>query len=110
MKPLFTVAAGTALLVASLVAQTPGSSHDAHLRAFDAHRSMASSSAYKSLAWSFLGPTNVGGRAGGVAVAHHGTEPRLYAGTCCGGVWKSADLGKTWQVVFDQAAATSTGA
>jgi photosystem II stability/assembly factor-like uncharacterized protein len=110
MKPLFTAAAATALLVASLVAQTPGSSHDAHLKAFDAHRSMASSSAYKTLAWSFLGPTNVSGRVADVAVADHGTERRLYAGTCCGGVWKSDDLGKTWQVVFDQAAATSTGA
>jgi photosystem II stability/assembly factor-like uncharacterized protein len=110
MKALFTVAAGSALLVGLLVAQTPGSSHDAHLKAYDAHESMVSSSPYKNLEWSFLGPTNVSGRVADVAVADHGTSRRLYAGTCCGGVWKSDDLGQTWQVVFDKAASTATGA
>jgi photosystem II stability/assembly factor-like uncharacterized protein len=110
MKALFTVAAGSALLVGSLIAQVPGSSHDAHLKAYDAHESMASSSPYKNLSWSFLGPTNVSGRVVDVVVADHGTSRRLYAGTCCGGVWKSDDLGQTWQVVFDRAASTATGA
>jgi photosystem II stability/assembly factor-like uncharacterized protein len=107
---LFTVAAGVALFVVSLVAQTPGSSHDAHLKAFDAHTSLTSSSPYKNLSWSYVGPTNVAGRVADVIVADHGTSRRLYAGTCCGGVWKSDDLGETWQVVFDQAASTATGA
>jgi len=110
MKALFTVAAGMALLVVSLVAQTPGTSHDAHLKAYDAHTSLASSSPYKNLSWSYVGPTNVSGRVADVTVADHGTSRRLYAGTCCGGVWKSDDLGETWQVVFDQEASTATGA
>jgi len=110
MKALFTVAAGTALLVVSLVAQTPGSGHDAHFKAYDAHTSMASSSPYKNLSWSSVGPTNVSGRVADVTVADHGTSRRLYAGTCCGGVWKSDDLGETWQVVFDQEASSATGA
>ena len=111
MKSIFTAALGvTAALVVSLVAQTPASSHDAHLKAFDTHKAMTSSSPYKNLSWSFAGPTNVSGRVTDVAVADHGTSRRLYAGTCCGGVWKSDDFGQTWQVVFDEAASTSTGA
>jgi photosystem II stability/assembly factor-like uncharacterized protein len=111
MKSFFTASLGVmAALVVSLVAQTPGTTHDAHLKAFDTHKAMASSSPYKNLSWSYVGPTNVSGRVADVAAADHGTSRRLYAGTCCGGVWKSDDVGQTWQVVFDQAASTSTGA
>jgi photosystem II stability/assembly factor-like uncharacterized protein len=110
MKSIFTIVTGLTALAVSLLAQAPGSSHDAHLKAYDAHTAMAASSPYKNLNWSFLGPTNVSGRVADVAVADHGTSRRLYAGTCCGGVWKSDDLGQTWQVVFDRAASTSTGA
>src|SRR5258708_36400433 len=111
MKSLFTVAMGSAAALAlSLTAQTPASSHESHLKAYDTHASMTSSSPYRNLSWSFLGPTNVSGRVADVAVADHGTSRRLYAGTCCGGGWKSDDLGQTWQVGFDQAASTSTGA
>ncbi len=92
-------------------AQAPvAGDYDAHLRAYDTHQAMTRSSPYRSLSWSYIGPTNVSGRVTDVAAADHGTSRRLYAGTCCGGVWKSDDLGQTWQVVFDRAAATSTGA
>lgn len=97
-------------LVLTLGAQTAGSDHESHLKAYDAHKAMTSSSPFKNLAWSYLGPTNVSGRVADVAAADHGASRRLYAGTCCGGVWKSDDLGQTWQVVFDQAASTSIGA
>src|SRR6516225_4083602 len=110
MRSIFTIATGRTALAVSLLSQAPGSSHDAHLKAYDAHTAMAASSPYKNLNWSFLGPTNVSGRVADVAVADHGTSRRLYAGTCCGGVWKSDDLGQTWQVVFGRAASTSTGA
>ena len=93
-----------------LGAQNAGKDHASHLKAYDAHQAMAPSSPYKNLTWSYLGPTNVSGRVADVAAADHGTSRRLYAGTCCGGVWKSDDLGQTWQVVFDQAASTSIGA
>lgn len=101
------------VLVLTLIpvgAQTTGSDHESHLKAYDTHQSMTASSPYKNLTWSYLGPTNVSGRVADVAVADHGTSRRLYAGTCCGGVWKSDDLGQTWQVAFDQAASTSIGA
>jgi photosystem II stability/assembly factor-like uncharacterized protein len=92
-------------------AQAPaGSDHTAHLKAWDAHKALAQSSPYKAMNWSYIGPTNISGRMTDVAVADHGTSRRLYAGSCCGGVWASDDLGQTWQPVFDKEASTSTGA
>ena len=93
--------------------QTPSSSaddHTAHLKAWDAHKAMAQSSPYRTMNWSFVGPTNISGRIADVAVADRGASRRFYAGSCCGGVWVSDDLGQTWQPVFDQEASTAVGA
>ncbi len=104
--------AAALLLTFSVVgAQAPsGGDHTAHLKAWDAHNALAASSPYRSMNWSYIGPTNISGRMTDVAVADHGTSRRLYAGSCCGGVWASDDLGQTWQPVFDKQASTSTGA
>ena len=93
-----TVALTGALLLAlsPLGAQVAGSDHESHLKAYDRHKAMASSSPYKNLSWSFVGPTNISGRIADVAVADRGASRRLYAGSCCGGVWTSDDLGQTW--------------
>ena len=99
------------ITLSGLGAQAPaGSDHTAHLKAWDAHRTLAAASPYKGMNWSYIGPTNISGRTTDVAVADHGTSRRLYAGSCCGGVWASDDLGQTWQPVFDKEASTSTGA
>ena len=71
---------------------------------------MTQSSPYRAMNWSFLGPTNISGRIADVAVADRGSARRLYAGSCCGGVWASDDLGQTWQAVFDKEASTAIGA
>jgi len=92
-------------------AQAPSAGdHTAHLKAWDSHKAMAQSSPYRPMNWSYIGPTNISGRMTDVAVSDHGTSRRLYAGSCCGGVWASDDLGQTWQPVFDKEASTSTGA
>ena len=88
----------------------PSGDHTAHLKAWDAHKAMAQSSPYRSMNWSFVGPTNISGRIADVAVADRGSSRRLYAGSCCGGVWVSDDLGQTWQAVFNQEASTAVGA
>ena len=44
-----------------------------------------------------------------VAVADYPTFRRLYAASCCGGVWKSDDLGQTWKPVFEHAASSAIG-
>lgn len=110
--PLFALSAA-ALIVgfSALGAQAPsGEDHTAHLKAWDAHKAMTESSPYKSMNWSYIGMTNISGRFSDVAVADRGSSRRLYAGSCCGGVWASDDLGQTWQVVFDREASTATGA
>jgi hypothetical protein len=79
VKPLIpsaTAATGAALAL-SLGAQTPGTSHESHLKVFDTDRAMTSSSPYPNLSWSYLGPTNVSGRVADVAAADHGTSRRL---------------------------------
>jgi photosystem II stability/assembly factor-like uncharacterized protein len=104
-------AATLVLALAPIGAQAPpAGDHGAHLRAWDAHKAMAQSSPYRTMTWSYIGPTNVSGRTTDVATADHGGSRRIYAGTCCGGVWASDDLGQTWQPVFDKEASTSTGA
>jgi photosystem II stability/assembly factor-like uncharacterized protein len=102
----------TALLLGLPIgAQAPAAGdHTAHLKAWDAHEAMTQSSPYRNMNWSYLGPTNISGRTTDVAAADHGSARRLYAGTCCGGVWASDDLGQTWQAVFDKEASTSIGA
>ncbi len=89
--------------------QAPATGADFHLSAYATHETMAASSPDKDLAWSFLGPTNISGRVADVAVADYPTFRRLYAGSCCGGLWLSDDLGKTWRPVFEHEASGAIG-
>jgi photosystem II stability/assembly factor-like uncharacterized protein len=61
------------------------------------------------VSWSFLGPTNISGRATDVAVADGDGHRRVYAGYATGGVWKSDDNGATWQATFEHMPSTSIG-
>ena len=88
----------------------PAGDHTAHLKAWDAHQALAQASPYKAATWSYIGPTNISGRMTDVLAVDHGSARRLYAGSCCGGLWASDDLGQTWQPVFDKEASTSIGA
>jgi photosystem II stability/assembly factor-like uncharacterized protein len=104
-------AAGLLFGLSAIGAQSqPDASHTAHLKAWDAHKAMAQSSPYRTMNWSFIGPTNISGRIADVAVADRPSGRRLYAGSCCGGLWASDDLGQTWQAVFDKEASTAIGA
>lgn len=50
--------------------------------------------------WTFLGPTNVGGRIRAIAI--HPTVPStMWIGATSGGVWKTTDGGATWQPMDD---------
>jgi len=104
-------AAALLLDLPSIGAQAPAAGdHTAHLKAWDAHKALAQSSPYRAMKWSYLGPTNISGRVTDVTAADHGSSRRLYAGSCCGGLWASDDLGQTWQPVFENEASTSIGA
>src|SRR5205823_271185 len=99
------VAAMAALVLWSrppIGAQSPGKGDaDAHLKAYDAHLKLAEASPYKAMSWSWIGPTNVGGRMTDIAVADKAGMRRVYAASCCGGLWKTDNLGRTWEPIFD---------
>jgi hypothetical protein len=105
----------TFLLVASSVfalrAQAPAPRADGEYlrKAYDAYRTMAQSSPYRTVSWQYLGPTNISGRATDVAVADRGGTRRIYVGYATSGVWKTDDNGATWQAVFENEPSTSTG-
>lgn len=88
----------------------PAGDHTAHLKAWDTHKTMAQASPYKAATWSYVGPTNISGRMTDVLAVDHGNARRIYAASCCGGLWASDDLGQTWQPVFDKEASSSIGA
>jgi photosystem II stability/assembly factor-like uncharacterized protein len=77
--------------------------------AYDTYTAMRQASPFRTNTWSFLGPTNISGRATDIAVANRNGQRRIYAGYATGGVWKSDDLGATWQPTFENMPSTSTG-
>ncbi|MEZ5316325.1 MAG: hypothetical protein R2752_02880 [Vicinamibacterales bacterium] len=79
------------------------------LAAYDTYRSMVRSSPFGSTSWSYLGPTNVSGRATDIAVAERNGQRRIYVGYATSGIWKTDDDGRTWQSIFDHQAATTIG-
>ncbi len=79
------------------------------LKAWDGYQSMRQASPYRTQSWSYLGPTNVSGRATDVAVAQADGRRRIYAAYATSGVWKTDDDGATWQAVFEHQASTSIG-
>ncbi len=101
--------AALAVTLATPRAQTTKAGAEFRLKAYDTHVAMTQASPYKSQSWSFLGPTNVSGRIADVAVADYPTSRRLYAGSCCGGLWASDDLGETWRPVFEHEASSAIG-
>jgi photosystem II stability/assembly factor-like uncharacterized protein len=90
-------------------AQAPPRADAAYLvKAYDTYRSMRQSSPHAKLAWSYLGPTNVSGRATDIAVADRNGARRVYVGYATSGLWKTDDM-KTWQPIFDDMPSTSIG-
>ena len=90
-------------------AQAPRADAEFLRRSYDTYRSMLAASPYRSLAWSFLGPTNISGRSTDTAVAEKDGRRRIYAAYATGGVWKTDDNGVSWQAVFEEMPSTSIG-
>jgi photosystem II stability/assembly factor-like uncharacterized protein len=76
---------------------------------YEKYRAMERASPYRTLSWSYVGPTNISGRSTATAVAERGGHRRIYAGYATSGLWKSDDNGATWQAVFEHMPSTSIG-
>lgn len=73
-------------------------------------RDMRAAAADKGeVVWSQAGPINIPGRITDLAV-HPDYPNTIYAGTACGGVFKSTDNGISWIPIFDEQGAPSIGA
>jgi photosystem II stability/assembly factor-like uncharacterized protein len=94
--------------VFGLRAQTARADAEYLRRAYDTYRTMVKSSPYAA-AWSYLGPTNISGRATDIAVAETNGRRRIYAAYATSGIWKTDDNGKTWQVIWEHMPSTSIG-
>ena len=113
-RVLWTSLAAVLVTVAglSLTAQAPAPPKaDAEFAraAYGTYRSMLQSSPHRSLAWQYLGPTNISGRATDIAVADRGAARRIYAAYATSGVWKTDDDGASWQAIFENQPSTSIG-
>ena len=105
-----TLAVVLGLTLATPIAQGPAKADAEFLRrAYDTYSSMRQSSPYRTMSWSYLGPTNISGRATDVAVADRNGQRRIYAAYATSGVWKTDDDGATWQAIFEHMASTSIG-
>jgi photosystem II stability/assembly factor-like uncharacterized protein len=63
----------------------------------------------KGLKWRSVGPANMGGRVGAIALAP-GNSKTFYVGYGTGGVWKTENFGTTFTPVFDKTGQHSIGA
>jgi Sortilin, neurotensin receptor 3, len=59
--------------------------------------------------WTFVGPTNIGGRVLDIAVDPTQADT-LYVATASGGVWKSVDAGRSFSVAWPDEASQAIGA
>ena len=107
---LVAVVASAGLCLSLAAAQAPQRADAEFLRqAYDHYREMGRTSPYGNVAWSFLGPTNISGRATDVDVADRNGQRRIYAAYATGGIWETDDNGATWQAVWEHMPTTSIG-
>jgi len=80
------------------------------LNGFEKHESMRSESAYDTLHWQYIGPTNISGRCTDVeAVRPRGKNYTIWVAAASSGIWKSVNEGVTFEPVFENYGTTTIG-
>lgn len=69
--------------------------------------SQVNESAFSALKWRMIGPHRGGRTVGAVGVPQQPTV--FYIGVNNGGIWKTTDLGRTWNPIFDEQSTGSIG-
>lgn len=64
--------------------------------------------ANNALLWESIGPNNIGGRITDIEMPLHDLQ-NIFVGTASGGVWHSADFGRSWLPIFDNQPTLSIG-
>src|SRR6185369_12012249 len=62
----------------------------------------------EGVVWECIGPTNIGGRMTSI-VCHPQRFDCIWAGAAAGGVWQSADAGRTWRALWNDHATLNIG-
>ena len=63
----------------------------------------------KTFKWRSIGPASMGGRIDDIE-AVESNPSIIYAGYATGGVWKTTNMGTTWEPIFDEPPVSSIGA
>jgi photosystem II stability/assembly factor-like uncharacterized protein len=86
-----------------------GINREAKSLALKQYKSMAKSSDSRfDKEWKPVGPINIGGRITDISL-HPTDKDIMYAGSSVGGVWKSADRGYEWKLIFEEQGGISIG-
>lgn len=82
--------------------------YTAYKKALLQAQAMKSQTNKRAEAWTFAGPTNIGGRITDVEMSPTNFDT-IYAGAASGGVFLSTDGGTSWAAIFDNALSLSIG-
>ena len=105
---LFLFAAAQNVMAQNFVSNQRPSKGTERVAAFNQHQAAINLSAYKKLQWRNVGPDNISGRCTDVW-GISGNKNIVYAAFATGGLWKTADAGKTWLPLFDKQGTQSIG-
>ena len=105
---LFLFAAAQNVTAQNFVSNQRPSKGTERIAAFNLHQGAINISAYKKLQWRNVGPDNISGRCTDVW-GISGNKNIVYAAFATGGLWKTADAGKTWLPLFDKQGTQSIG-
>ena len=79
-------------------------------KGYENHEAMRAKSAYDTLHWQFIGPTNISGRCTDVeAVRPRGKSYTIWVAAASSGIWKSVNEGITFEPVFENYGTTTIG-
>jgi photosystem II stability/assembly factor-like uncharacterized protein len=94
------------VLISSLL--FPVTSADERLLSYQKHVEMRDNSIFRNLKWKGIGPLFCGGRINDIE-GYEKNSNKFYIASASGGLWVTADNGKSWQSIFDNESSITIG-